>query len=72
MVDSHSAALKGLGVPFFGMKPDLVLAENPETIDSDEESELKSATSVDGKITKKRLIELQCKMLNHLMELYGD
>jgi hypothetical protein len=72
MVDSHSTALKGLGVPFFGVKPDLVLAEDPEMIDSSEESESKPPNAVDGKITKKQLIELQCKMLNHLMELYGD
>ena len=25
-----------------------------------------------GKVTKKELLELQRKMLNHLMELYGD
>jgi len=72
MVDSHSTALKGLGVPFFGVKPEQILAEDPETIDSSEESESQLPNVVDGKITKKQLIELQCKMLNHLMELYGD
>jgi hypothetical protein len=72
MVYSHSVALKGLGVPFFGVKTDLVLADDSERSDSSEEVESKPHDTVDGKITKKHLLELQQKMLNHLMEMYGD
>lgn len=62
MVESQTSSLKMLGVPFFGVKPYLVVqsAEEPQESESG------------GKITKGHLIELQRKMLNHLMELYGD
>ncbi|KAH7077917.1 hypothetical protein BKA63DRAFT_601939 [Paraphoma chrysanthemicola] len=71
MTESQTSSLKVLGVPFFGLKPHLVI------IDSDDSSTTKDAPQAsDGassqKITKKQLLELQRKMLNHLMELYGD
>ncbi|KAJ4349838.1 uncharacterized protein N0V89_008457 [Didymosphaeria variabile] len=63
MVESHSAVLKGLGVPFFGLRPEFLRAEGSEEGDDGEEKK---------KVTKEELLELQRKMLNHLMELYGD
>jgi hypothetical protein len=68
MVDSQTSSLKVLGVPFFGVKPHLVVGSSydpTEVTDS-------QPTSVGGKISKEQLLELQRKMLNHLMELYGD
>jgi hypothetical protein len=64
MVDSQSSALKVLGVPFFGVRPHL-LASDDET----------SPTAADGtptKITQTQILELQRKMLTHLLDLYGD
>ncbi|KAF2712207.1 hypothetical protein K504DRAFT_426227 [Pleomassaria siparia CBS 279.74] len=66
MAESHSNLLKGLGVPFFGVKPELVIVEDPNSPES------QPAEKVSGKITKKEVLELQRKMLNHLVEMYGD
>ncbi|MBF6842379.1 DUF2458 domain-containing protein, partial [Acinetobacter baumannii] len=71
MVESQSSSLKVLGVPFFGMKPYLVLHESEESPSTDS-TELQSSNTSGQKITKSQLLELQRKMLNHLMELYGD
>ena len=68
MVESQTSSLKVLGVPFFGVKPALVVQSLPDTAST---AELQ-AGQAGGKITKEALIELQRKMLNHLMELYGD
>ncbi|KAI4648449.1 uncharacterized protein J4E79_010071 [Alternaria viburni] len=68
MVDSQTSSLKVLGVPFFGVKPHLVVGSSydpTEVTDS-------QLTPAGGKISKQQLLELQRKMLNHLMELYGD
>jgi hypothetical protein len=64
MVGSQSSALKVLGVPFFGVRPHL-LASDDETI----------PTGADGaptRITQTQILELQRKMLTHLLDLYGD
>ncbi|KAF1841892.1 uncharacterized protein K460DRAFT_358586 [Cucurbitaria berberidis CBS 394.84] len=68
MVESQTSSLKVLGVPFFGVKPYLVVLSVAEATEGAESQTL----DVGGKITKKQLLELQRKMLNHLMELYGD
>ncbi|OWY47222.1 hypothetical protein AA0114_g9595 [Alternaria tenuissima] len=68
MVDSQTSSLKVLGVPFFGVKPYLVVGSS---YDPTEVTDPQSAP-VNGKISKEQLLELQRKMLNHLMELYGD
>ncbi|KAG9192647.1 hypothetical protein G6011_11381 [Alternaria panax] len=68
MVDSQTSSLKVLGVPFFGVKPHLVVRSS---YDPTEVTDSQSAP-VGGKISKEQLLELQRKMLNHLMELYGD
>ncbi|KAF1974902.1 hypothetical protein BU23DRAFT_385977, partial [Bimuria novae-zelandiae CBS 107.79] len=64
MVEAQTASLKGLGVPFFGTRPDLMRSEGGEF-------EVKGGPGA-KKVTKMELLELQRKMLNHLMELYGD
>jgi hypothetical protein len=71
MVESQSSSLKVLGVPFFGTRPYLILHDEeqkpaPETADH------LTPDQNDGKITETQLLNLQRKMLNHLMELYGD
>jgi len=68
MVDSQTSSLKVLGVPFFGVKPHLV---SGSSYDPSEVTDAQTAPT-GGKITREQLLELQRKMLNHLMELYGD
>lgn len=68
MVESQTSSLKVLGVPFFGVKPDFILDDDEESLATDDENQ----GQVERKVTKKQILELQRKMLNHLMELYGD
>jgi hypothetical protein len=63
MVESQSKELRGLGVPFFGLRPEFLRAEGSDEGNGGGEEQ---------KVTKGELLELQRKMLNHLMELYGD
>ncbi|KAH7380728.1 hypothetical protein BKA66DRAFT_465274 [Pyrenochaeta sp. MPI-SDFR-AT-0127] len=69
MVESQTSSLKVLGVPFFGVKPFLIVYSVEEPVEATESSSVQASS---GKITKEQLLELQRKMLNHLMELYGD
>ena len=64
MAESQTSSLKVLGVPFFGTRPHLILHQSEETPSAED--------AAAGKISKARHLELQRKMLNHLMELYGD
>lgn len=64
MVESQTSSLKVLGVPFFGVRPHLLASED-EVVE----------VGVDGlpaKITHSQVLELQRKMLTHLLDLYGD
>ncbi|KAK7191304.1 hypothetical protein DPSP01_003071 [Paraphaeosphaeria sporulosa] len=61
MVELQSKDLKGLGVPFFGLRSEFLRSDGSD--EGDENGK---------KVTKGELLELQRKMLNHLMELYGD
>lgn len=63
MMEAQSVALKGLGVPFFGVRTELIVPGDTGDSHSGPEG---------GKITKTKLLELQRKMLTHLTELYGD
>jgi epoxyqueuosine reductase QueG len=68
MVESQTSSLKELGVPFFGVKPHLVVGSSydpSQVADS-------QAAAVGDKVTKAQLLELQRKMLNYLIELYGE
>ncbi|KAF2828519.1 hypothetical protein CC86DRAFT_368732 [Ophiobolus disseminans] len=64
MTESQMSSLKLLGVPFFGVKHQLVLHESVETPSAED--------AAAGKISRTQLLELQRKMLNHLTELYGE
>lgn len=64
MVQSQTSSLKELGVPFFGVRTQLVLHESVK--------EPSAEDTAAGKITKTQLLELQRKILNHLTELYGE
>ncbi len=72
MTESQSSALKVLGVPFFGTKPYLIVNSVPEGSSKVVGEDAEAGSGGNGKVTKKQLLELQRKMLNHLMELYGD
>lgn len=72
MAKSQSAELKRLGVPFFEVRPDLILLDDVNSSLSTEEADSRSTEGANQKISKKQLLELQRKMLNHLTELYGD
>lgn len=69
MVDLQAAQLKSLGVPFFGINPELM---RPDDVELVEDMEPQEGGDADKKVTKKQLLELQRKMLNHLTELYGE
>jgi hypothetical protein len=69
MTESQTSSLKVLGVPFFGTRPQLVLLESEG---SSLAANAKQQPAGEQKITKAQLLQLQQKMLNHLMELYGD
>jgi hypothetical protein len=71
MVESQSSSLKVLGVPFFGTRPYLILHDE-EQKSASEMTDSMTVDQHDGKITETQLLNLQRKMLNHLMELYGD
>ena len=71
MVESQTSSLKVLGVPFFGLRPHLLIHESEEQPSADV-TDAQSGNAAAGKISKPQLMELQRKMLNHLVELYGD
>ncbi|KAF2632479.1 hypothetical protein BU25DRAFT_437160 [Macroventuria anomochaeta] len=64
MVESQTSSLKVLGVPFFGVRPHLLTSE-------DEEIRI-GADGSPTKITQGQVLELQRRMLTHLLDLYGD
>lgn len=64
MVDSQTSSLKVLGVPFFGVRPHLIASED-EDVGA-------GADGLPAKITQSQILELQRKMLTHLLDLYGD
>lgn len=68
MVESQTLSLQKLGVPFFGTKPYLVVQSSKET----QEADTSQSAQAEGKITNEQLLQLQRKLLNHLVELYGD
>lgn len=64
MVESQSSSLKMLGVPFFGVRPHLLASEDEAIATNAEENA--------AKITQSQVLELQRRMLTHLLDLYGD
>lgn len=69
MEQAMSAELKGLGVPFFGTKQELVLADDHATAGRDP-PETKPKWSL--KVTREDLLELRRRMVRHLEDLYRD
>jgi hypothetical protein len=53
------------------VKPYLILSDSDEATSVGDPQQAPGGLSSE-KITKSQLLELQRKMLNHLMELYGD
>jgi hypothetical protein len=64
MVESQTSSLKVLGVPFFGVRPHLLASDNEDIAAGDDGGPTK--------ITQSQVLELQRKMLTHLLDLYGD
>lgn len=67
MVESQTSSLKEVGVPFFGIKPHLVV-QTKQPLEAGQDMTSQS----EGKVTKEELLDLQRRMLNHLADLYGD
>jgi hypothetical protein len=67
MEESHERELRRLGVPFFGVRENLLRADG-----GDGDAEEKEGEGKDPRITKKQLAVLKRKMLEHLVDLYGD
>lgn len=72
MTESHTKQLAQLGVPFFGLRSDLLRPDDDDDSSLLEVADAAPTEESDGTITKKQLLALQRKMLNHLVELYGD
>lgn len=64
MVESQTSSLKVLGVPFFGVRPHLLASDDEEVTNGNEGGP--------AKVTQTQVLELQRKMLTHLLDLYGD
>lgn len=64
MVESQTSSLKVLGVPFFGVRPHLLASEDEDITMGADGSPMK--------VTQTQILELQRKMLTHLLDLYGD
>ncbi|KAG9201195.1 hypothetical protein G6514_005924 [Epicoccum nigrum] len=64
MVEMQSSSLKVLGVPFFGVRAHLMASEGEE-VERDGEGSPR-------KVTQSQVLELQRRMLTHLLDLYGD
>lgn len=64
MVEMQSSSLKVLGVPFFGVRAHLLASED-EDIGNHEDGTPK-------KVTQRQVLDLQRRMLTHLLDLYGD
>jgi hypothetical protein len=62
----HDKELKRLGVPFFGVSPDLIIANELQQTAA-ERNPLSKAT-----ITQEELSQLQRKMIQYLEDMYKD
>lgn len=66
MADHHSAELKRLGVPFFGVNTKLIIMNEIQQVAASRDP-LSQAT-----ITEPELFDLQRKMMQYLEDLYKD
>ena len=65
MAKAINVELKALSVPFFDVRPDLVLTSSEALSESDRE-----ALSSSLKIEEKQLLELQRRILQYLEDMY--
>ncbi len=54
MVESHTTTLKGLGVPFFGVKSDLVIADDTEPSEVSKGAESKPSESISRPLVQRQ------------------
>jgi hypothetical protein len=69
METGMTAELKGLGVPFFGVKEDLVVPDELEVKRAEEADGMPKWSAV---VTESEMRELRRRMINHLEDLYRD
>ncbi|KAF2500597.1 hypothetical protein BU16DRAFT_523376 [Lophium mytilinum] len=67
MVDNMSLELKRLGVPFFGVKPELIIPPDEEKTAG---TPPPAASGVGPKITEDELLALQRRMVEYLEDMY--
>jgi hypothetical protein len=66
MSEYHSAELKRLGVPFFGVNPKFIIMNEIQQVAATRDPLSQAA------ITEAELIDLQRKMIQYLEDLYKD
>jgi hypothetical protein len=66
MSEVHSLELKKLGVPFFGVNPKLIIANELQQVAASHNPLSQAA------ITEAELLELQGKMIQYLEDMYKD
>ena len=69
METAMTAELKGLGVPFFGTDPDLVV---PDGVEGASIQPVGSQSKWSPIVTETQLLELRRRMVGHLEDLYRD
>ncbi|KAF2196452.1 hypothetical protein GQ43DRAFT_256912 [Delitschia confertaspora ATCC 74209] len=71
LMKSQSSELKRLGVPFFGVRDDLIIDGTGDPSDTSD-SVAGQPSNASGKITKGQLLDLQRQMLRHLEDMYKE
>lgn len=69
MADAVIAELRGLGIPFFTLRKDLVQDTSSSTEGSQPRSQTESTGTVSSPISKSELVKLQQRMLELLEDL---
>ncbi|OCK83354.1 hypothetical protein K432DRAFT_184766 [Lepidopterella palustris CBS 459.81] len=72
MVNVMSLELKRLGVPFFGMKPELILPSGTEEPAVQQKPSVRPGTASGPKITEEEMLGLQRRMLGYLEDMYRE
>ena len=72
MIAATEKELKGLGVPFFGVREELIRKQGHETKEKDSGNGVKPPESGDGKIGEEELKGLRGKMVELLEDLCRD
>ncbi|ORY14753.1 hypothetical protein BCR34DRAFT_598884 [Clohesyomyces aquaticus] len=72
MVTQQTTDLKQLGVPFFGVRPNLILPDDAAPSTADDDVNQKPGSGMNRKITKKELLASQRKMLKYLKDMFEE